>query len=149
MSSSLTASQQKTLAIFPHISGTLSLLGSLTILLDIYQDRSYKIRQPYYRILLGMSLFDVLTSCSLILSTIPIPEGTPGVYGARGTTQTCTASGFFNQLMLGSILYNLVLAVYYTLSGRFKMSDEEFATRYERGLHGVVVVVTVGVALGE
>jgi hypothetical protein len=133
----------------PRITGALSILGSCSILYDIYMNRERKMKQPYYRILLGMSLFDVLCSTSICMTTLPMPVDTPGVHGARGNTQACTASGFFNQFMLGSILYNLVLAVYYTMSGRFKMSDEEFARRYEPHLHWVTVVVTVGVAIGE
>ncbi|KAL3790852.1 hypothetical protein HJC23_004482 [Cyclotella cryptica] len=140
-------SEQKILAIFPHITGGLSLIGSSSIVYDIWKDRDYKMKQPYYRILLGMSMFDVVCSMSLCLSTIPIPAGTEGVFGARGTTGTCTASGFFNQLMLGSMLYNGVLAIYYTLSGTYRMADEDFARKYEPWCHGLVVFVTIGVAL--
>ena len=71
------------------------------------------------------------------------------MYGARGTTQTCTAQGFFNELMLGSIFYNFVLALYYTLSGKYKKSDEEFAKRYEPYLHGAAIVITLGFAVGK
>lgn len=145
----LSESQQKILAILPHVTGALSLIGSCSILYNIWKDRSRKMEQPYYRILLGMSLFDVVVSSSICLSTIPMPVDTPGVYGARGTTQTCAASGFFNQFMLGSILYNLVLAIYYTMSGRYHMSDKEFARRYEPHLHWAAVMITVGVALGK
>lgn len=106
-------------------------------------------KQPYYRILLGMSTFDVLCSASLCFSTAPIPAGTEGVWGAKGTTQTCTASGFFNQFMLGSFLYNLVLAIYYSLSGTYRMTDEDFARKYEPILHVLAVLATVGIAVGE
>lgn len=141
-------SEQKILAIFPHITGGLSLIGSSSIVYDIWKDRDYKMKQPYFRILLGMSIFDVICSTSLCLSTIPVPAGTEGVFGARGTTGTCAASGFFNQFMLGSILYNFVLAIYYALSGTYRMTDEDFAKVYEPWLHGLAVVTTVGVALG-
>lgn len=142
-------SEQKILAIFPHITGGLSLIGSSSIVYDIWKDRDYKMKQPYFRILLGMSIFDLICSMSLCLSTIPIPAGTEGVFGARGTTGTCTASGFFNQFMLGSILYNFVLAIYYALSGTYRMADEDFAKRYEPWLHGLAVMATIGVAIGK
>jgi hypothetical protein len=142
-------SEQKILAIFPHITGGLSLIGSSSIVYDIWKDRDYKMKQPYFRILLGMSIFDVICSMSLCLSTIPVPAGTEGVFGARGTTATCTASGFFNQFMLGSILYNFVLAIYYALSGTYRMTDEDFAKLYEPWLHGLAVMATFGVAIGK
>lgn len=72
-----------------------------------------------------------------------------GVYGAMGTKQTCTAQGFFNQFMLGGVLYNFVLSIYYALSGIYKIEDEVFTKRYEVWLHGTAVVITIGSALGE
>ena len=138
----------KTLAIIPHVTGTLSFLGSCSILYDIWKDRCGKMKKPYYRMLLGLSLFDLLSSAAFAVSTIPMPVDTPGVYGARGTTQTCTAAGFFNQLLLGSLLYNLMLAIYYTLSQQNKLTDKEFAEKYEMKLHGTIWVVTVSIAIG-
>ena len=142
-------SQMKTLAIIPHVTGTLSFLGSCSILYDIWRDRRRKMKKPYYRMLLGLSLFDLLSSAAFAVSTIPMPVDTPRVYGARGTTQTCTSAGFFNQLILGSMLYNLMLAIYYNLSQRNKLTDEEFAEKYEMKLHGIIWIVAVGIALGK
>eukprot|EP00956_Cyclotella_meneghiniana_P007695 scaffold10316_cov71-Cyclotella_meneghiniana.AAC.11 len=85
--------QLKILAILPHITGTLSVLGSSFIICDIWKNRSIKMKRPYYRILLGLSLCDFVASTSFALSTIPMPVDTPGVFGAKGTTQTCTAAG--------------------------------------------------------
>jgi len=140
-------SQMKTLAIIPHVTGTLFFLGSCSILYDIWRDRRGKMKKPYYRMLLGLSLFDLLSSAAFAVSTIPMPVDTPRVYGARGTTQTCTSAGFFNQLILGSMLYNLMLAIYYNLSQRNKLTDEEFAEKYEMKLHGIIWIVAVGIAL--
>ena len=140
-------SQAKALAILPHITGTLSLLGSSSILYDILKDRNVKMKRPYCRIMLELSLFDILASSSYALSTIPMPAGT--IYGARGTTQTCTAAGFFIHLSVGSLLFNLMLTIYYTLSGRYKMTDEDFAKKYERYMHATGVVFTLSVALGK
>lgn len=147
--SDLSESQLKTLAIIPRITGAFSTLGSFSIMYDIWKDREHKLKRPYYRILLGMSLFDFISSIAFGLATLPMPVDTPFVYGARGTTQTCTAQGFFIQWMLGSVFYNFVLSLYYTLSGKYKMSDEVFAKRYEPFLHGAAVLITLGFALGE
>ena len=141
--------QMKILAIIPHITGTLSALGSFSIICDIWKNRDNKMKRPYYRILLGLSLFDFLASTSLALSTIPMPADTPGVFGAKGTTQTCTAAGFFVQLSEGSMIYNLILSIYYTLSGRYKMTDDEFAKKCEPYMHGFTIIFTLGIAIGK
>ena len=71
--------QRKALAVIPHATGPLSLLGSLSIIYDIlFCDRQRKLSRPYYRFILGMSCADAITSLWLSLSTWPIPEGTPG-----------------------------------------------------------------------
>ena len=142
------ANQKKALSIIPHITGALSVFGSCSILYDVWKDRSSKLRRPYYRILLGMSIFDVMASTSIGLSTWPIPYGTEGVYAAIGTTATCTAQGFFNQLMLISPFYNLMLAGYYLLLGREKpMSEEEIGMRYEKYMHAFAILPGTSVAL--
>mmetsp|Transcript_30148 Transcript_30148/g.62746 ORF Transcript_30148/g.62746 Transcript_30148/m.62746 type:complete len:333 (+) Transcript_30148:50-1048(+) len=141
-------SQRKALSIIPHITGALSVIGSLSILYDILKDRSRKLHRPYYRILLGMSFFDVFASASLGMSTWPIPRGTEGVYGAIGTTQTCTAQGFFIQLMLVSPFYNLMLAWYYLLLGKNKpLSEEAIASKYEKYMHSLAIIPTISIAV--
>lgn len=150
--SNLNHAQQKTLVIIPHITGALSILGSGSILYDIWKERTHKLRMPYYRILLGMSIFDFISSISFSLSTLPMPQTSlyaRNVYGVMGTEQTCTAQGFFNQFMLGGVLYNFMLSIYYALVGIYKIKDEEFTKRYEVCMHMVVVAITVGSALGK
>ena len=83
-----------------------------------------------------------------IMSTWPIPEGTPGVYGAVGTTGTCTAQGFFNET--GNIttpMYNCMLCVYYILIIRNGWSETR-VEKIEPYLHVLPLVVgwTMGIA---
>jgi len=132
----------------PHITGALSLLGSGWILYDIvWAGRKRELPQPYSRIILCISIFDFLSSASLGLSTWPIPRGTDGVYGAVGTTQSCTAQGFFGQLFIGSLFYNMMLAIYYLLIGKYKFSEEEITRRYEPWMHLSAITFTVAVAV--
>jgi len=142
-----TSAPKKALSIIPHVTGLLSLLGSCSILYDIWIDRKRKLKKPYYRILLGMSCADAITSFWLGLSTWPIPRGTEGVYGASGNTQTCTAQGFFVQLMVLSPCYNLNLSVYYLLLGKYQLTEEQISTRYERYMHGFSLLVGFGFAI--
>jgi len=140
-------SQTKALAIIPHVTGPLSLIGSCSILYDILSDRNKKLKRPYYRILLGMSISDAMTSLWLGLSTWPIPRGTEGVYGAIGTTASCTCQGFFIQLMVMSPIYNLNLSVYYLLLSKYHLTEETIAKRFERYMHAGAMVIGFGFAI--
>lgn len=139
-------SQAKALSIIPHVTGTMSVLGSGSILHDVLSDGGEKLKRPYHRILLGLSTADALSSLALALSTLPIPARTAGVYRAIGTTSTCTAQGFFVQLYVLSCFYSVILSAYYLLLGKYRLSDEEIAT-YEKWMHAAAIALGLGFAL--
>jgi len=64
------------LAVAPHISGFMSVLGSLWIVVDILRDRKKWHGSVYYRIMLGLSVTDIFGSFAKALGTWPIPVGT-------------------------------------------------------------------------
>ena len=103
----------------------------------------------YHRLLLSMSIFDVLSSCALFMSTWPIPADTPSkiVYGAVGNQATCSAQGFFVQFSMGTVLYNATLSVFYLLSIRFRWSPQRVAKKAEPWLHAVPVLFALGTAI--
>jgi hypothetical protein len=120
------AGQRAALAWIPRISGTMSLLGSIYIVLDVLsrfrqKEGSSSTRSVYDRLMLSMAGFDVVTSVCWILSTAPIWKydiyGSPsGVYGAIGTMATCKTQAYFFQLgAVASLFYNVALSVYYLL----------------------------------
>ena len=82
-----TLAQQKAVAIAPKVTAFASILGSATIIF-LVSFREGK-RNTYHRLMLGMSLCDVLASIAHFCTTWPIPRGTPGVYGAAGNDQRC------------------------------------------------------------
>lgn len=143
----MATTKAKALAIIPHVTGPLSLLGSCSIFYDIWSDRKQKLKRPYFRILLGLSIADAITSFWLGLSTWPIPEGTDGVYGASGNTQTCTAQGFFVQLIVLSPCYNLNLSLYYLLLGKYHLTEEQISKRFERYMHAGAIITAFGFAI--
>ena len=141
------SAKQKSLAILPKISGTMSFLGSTYIFQDVARSKRRR-SKPYNRLILALSTFDIMASVVNIMSTWPIPEGTPGVYAAVGTTGTCTAQGFFNET--GNIttpMYNCMLCVYYILIIRNGWSETR-VKKIEPYLHAVPLVVgwTMGIA---
>jgi hypothetical protein len=63
-----------------------------------------------------MAIFDLVTALAWSFATLPIDD-TSGysIYGAKGSEASCRAQGFFIQLGLISVFYNVSLATYYWL----------------------------------
>lgn len=140
--------KQKALAIIPKFSGALSMIGSAFIFQHII--RSPKRRGlVYHRLLLMMSLSDFIGSSMFFLSTWPIPKGTPGVYGAMGTTETCTAAGFFNHgSALTTPMYNASLAIYYVLVIRYGFKEAQ-VKQVEPLFHAIPLAAGWGTAIAS
>jgi hypothetical protein len=135
--------QAKTLAILPKFTGLLSLVGSFFIFQDILlHGKTSPAKRVFHRVMIGLSISDGLASVVNILSTWPIPVGTPGVYLASGTVQTCTAQGFFNELgNVATPLYNASLCVYFARKIRDGWSEDEIHDKNEKNMHLVPVIV--------
>mmetsp|Transcript_23832 Transcript_23832/g.35203 ORF Transcript_23832/g.35203 Transcript_23832/m.35203 type:complete len:260 (-) Transcript_23832:232-1011(-) len=136
----------KALAIVPKCAGTLSFIGSFLVIFDICRDKK-KRESIFNRIMLGLSLFDMIASFVNILSTWPTPEGTAGIYGASGTTATCTAQGFFNEL--GNIttpLYSAAQCVWYLLFLKYGWKEKD-CRKYELAFHSIPISVGLTMAI--
>lgn len=104
----------------PKVTACLSMLGSSIIIYLVVikwkeQRHTAESLITYDRLLFMMSVMDVINSFVYFLSSWPIPYGTPGVFGAVGTQQTCAAQGFIIQLGLAIPFYNGCLAINYLL----------------------------------
>ncbi|KAL7555262.1 hypothetical protein ACHAWF_018928 [Thalassiosira exigua] len=107
--------KQKWLAITPKPFATLSVIGSLYIIRHVLTSQTRR-SAVFHRILLGLSIYDVMTSITVFMGTWPIPRGSPGIFMASGTNGTCSAQGFFIQFAgVGAPIYNASLATYYFL----------------------------------
>lgn len=137
---------QKTLAILPKCTGFLSLLGSLFIFQDIIIHKR-PIKRVYYRIMIGLSCSDMIASMVNIFSTWPMPPDS-GAFLASGTTATCTAQGFFNELgNLATPLYNASLCAYYVLVIRQSWSETRIRIRAEKFMHAVPIVIASTISI--
>lgn len=67
----------------------------------------------YHRLVLGMSVCDILSSLAWFMTTWPIPRETEGVFWALGSVRTCEAQGFFTQFSIATVMYNASLAIYF------------------------------------
>lgn len=129
----------------PLLTGTLSVLGSGSILYSIYARRTIKLKDPQHRILGMMSIFDILYSINKALMFLTYPSGL-GV-PTFGNAWTCALQGFFTQFGYAAGSYNLVLSLYYFLIINRGMSKEEFGKCWEKILHSVVIICHVSFAI--
>ena len=92
-----------------RISGSISLICSLSLITHILRDRR-KRTSLYHQIILGISSCDFMSSIFFILADIPAPT-TPG-----GDESFCKAQGFFLQLGFAAMFFNTSLTLYYMLT---------------------------------
>ena len=105
-----------------------------------------KLKSIKYRILFALCLSDIISSLWLVFWSLPIPKGTPGVWGAMGNKASCNAQGFFFQFAISGSFYNAALALYYYKSLCSSMKDEQIAKRYEKWIHIVSIVFSLATA---
>ena len=145
----LTRQQQIVVAVIPKISSFLSMFGSLWIIIEVLTDRTEpkaKRHHPYHRLLLAMSLYDVLENFCNFASTWPVPEGTEGIVWAKGSTATCSMQGYFLTLGVAIPIYNAMLSLYYVLIIKYKYSEDTLRRWIEPAMHLIAFVFAFGTA---
>jgi hypothetical protein len=137
--------QQQTLVAVSCISGSLSVIGSSIILFIIGRDWREKLSHVYHRIILGMSIIDVITSFNFIFSFLLLPEGE--FWGARGNTLTCEISGFLVVMATSAGLYTFGLAIYFCLVTQ-SYREKNYITIYiEPFIHLIAIFAPVGISI--
>ncbi|CAB9523100.1 expressed unknown protein [Seminavis robusta] len=142
-------SREVAIAIVPKITGGLSIAGSGWISCQILADPK-KRHKTYHRLVLLMSLCDLVSSFSYFLSTWPIPQGvnqgwkSPYHFHAVGNAATCTAQGFGIQLGVTTAFFNIMLALHYLLVIKYNYT-ESFLQKKERYMWAIAL--TLGLAL--
>ena len=141
-------------AIAPRLSGGTSAISSALIIYIIYKSET-RLRTIYHRIMLGMSLSDIISSIAMALSTLPMPVDLPykipveGFVGTRiGNIATCEAQGFCYVFGFSTMFaYNFSLCLYNACAIAFQMEEDKIKRRVEPFLHlfplfcGVVLAV--------
>lgn len=141
------------MAIVPKISGLLSWYGSFSILHDILLGRqntrssSSCTQLPRLntkkRLLLALSIGDILLTTSFILSTWAIPSDAQYDYFVFnvGSRFTCNIQGFFQTNGMSVPLYNTCLCVYYLLRSKRNWTEERIARDAEPYFHRVAITL--------
>eukprot|EP00585_Thalassiosira_rotula_P003164 CAMPEP_0196133584 /NCGR_PEP_ID=MMETSP0910-20130528/2751_1 /TAXON_ID=49265 /ORGANISM="Thalassiosira rotula, Strain GSO102" /LENGTH=329 /DNA_ID=CAMNT_0041393327 /DNA_START=80 /DNA_END=1069 /DNA_ORIENTATION=- len=141
-----TVGQQMAVAIAPKFTAAASAISSTTTIFLITCRSSEK--RTYHRLVLGMSMCDLSASAAWFFTTWPIPRGTPGVYGAMGNQQTCSAQAFFAQFSLSTVMYNASLAIYYVLVIVKGWADHDIV-KIEPFLHANAIAWGLGTGLAS
>jgi hypothetical protein len=162
LAETLSYRQRYILALTRTFTGTLSLIASSIIIYKIYLRYSQHKKKTssniviggsfrrsnhssnggmntYFRMILGVSILDVMHSFWTALSVLPAPPSSGGVF-AHGTTATCSAQGFFAQLTTPIVLYMATLNTYFMLKIRYNIADNVIVRRYEFWFHAIPIV---------
>eukprot|EP00934_Nitzschia_sp_Nitz4_P002052 Nitzschia sp. Nitz4//scaffold8_size234185//151877//153292//NITZ4_001275-RA/size234185-processed-gene-0.164-mRNA-1//-1//CDS//3329559860//2052//frame0 len=142
--SSLSSSQERILASLSLLSGLLSFVASSAIIFMVVQSKQ---KSPYKRILLGLSVSDLVASVTYATGPFLLPTETSPRVWARGNTTTCHLGGFLVQLSFAALWYNGFLSFYYLATVRYGVSTSAFAKRFEPWIHMTTIGWHVGSAL--
>jgi hypothetical protein len=139
-----TDTQMKTLAIVPKFSAAIGIAGDLIIIIEILVlDRPNKIKRTIHRILLAMSICDMIASFGFFLSTWPIPKEEEGLFYNVGNETTCVWQGFIIQWSISVPLLNMCLAIYYLLMIQYSWTEEQIRKKVEPFFYGLSLSVAI------
>ena len=120
-----TEGQSMTLSISVRVAAFVSLCCASYMAVKSYQNRHL----IFHRLMLGLSLHLIMYCCWSIYGTSAVPyqeDAEFNVWGARGTTSTCTAQGFFAQLGQAVAFYYVGLSFYSFQAVRFNFQIEKY-----------------------
>eukprot|EP00980_Cylindrotheca_fusiformis_P020884 scaffold7902_cov129-Cylindrotheca_fusiformis.AAC.1 len=130
---------------FRRVSAILSFMGSLLIVVPVLRDRE-KRNKTYHQLVLGISCFDLTSSLAYVLDHFLLPAGS-SIPGSTGNTHTCKLQGVMLQLGYTSMMFNLLLSLFFWLT--VSKGWKEYQLRKTRQpIYCVVVFVGAGLALG-
>ena len=125
----LSHNQSIALASCMKVSAFLSIAGSSIVIYQILapHKREVMLKTMYHRIILTLSLMDIIGSLALFMSTWPIPKDTvhdDWIWGNVGNQITCDIQGYFVQSSVLSVsISTSFLCIYFMLLIRYKWSE--------------------------
>ena len=135
-----TERQLRANALVPKFASVPAIVGSVFIIQHVIKNKKRRGR-VYHRILLMMSIHDLIFSFKNFASTWPIPKS-EFVYGSSGNVATCTAAAFIGHgSALTSICYNFSLTAFFVFVVRFGWKEERIKKYVEPLLHCIPILV--------
>lgn len=140
----------KTVAITPKCTALPSIIGSCFIIQDVLRNKKHR-RQVYHRIMVGMSVMDLLWAIRCFLSTWPVPKSfNPVIPYASGTDETCAMIGFIGHAAgLTSVLYSASLTLYFLLVVRYGWKEQRIRRYVEKWIHAFPIIIGWGLAFAS
>jgi hypothetical protein len=121
------------------VTALISFVASTTIAFVILKV-PHGLSSSYRRILLCMSIADVMQDLSIILGPFVAPQDTPDAFLAIGNTASCTAQGFLlNVASATTPMYTFGLSFYFLMRVKYGMSREDYAADVEWKWHTVTL----------
>jgi hypothetical protein len=145
--SSFSSTQEKVISIVPVCSSLLSIFGSTTILASALKTRASREWTTYTRLLICLSVVDIIFSATMASSTFLLPSDTSKRVWAFGTDGTCTALGFLSQFSYAISFYNAHLSFYFLLRARFRFTNHYIARKVEPWMHTTAMLFPLVTAL--
>lgn len=148
----LLESQKLACQVLLRISSSLSIGGSGYILYDLFfrQPTAELKKRLFSRLLVGLSISDVVSSAFLFCGDWPVPADSLHsdiLYGNRGTQLTCNIQGFALQFAyFSSIFYTAGLSLNFLFSVKYGWKEEDLKSRLEPYIHGIAVLVPFSLA---
>ncbi|CAJ1970412.1 unnamed protein product [Cylindrotheca closterium] len=144
--------REKILAILPIPSSILSIIGSSVILYMAFSTRKERKWTTYTRLLVGLSMCDIVSSISLGLAAFMRRPESERVW-AMGNDATCAAAGTLIQFSYSGLFYNAFLSWYFVLTVRFGVKHDVIARKFEPIMHFIsvgypLVTAILGAILG-
>ena len=135
-------------AIIRSVLSIVSMISSSILLCMILRSRT-RLTTTQHRILLGMSVADILYSMSLATFNFMAPkDDSYFIWNAKGSQATCSAQGFI--LFIGcasGLIYNCSLNIYYLSVVKYQKSDKYIREKIEPFLHGIPVVYALVISI--
>lgn len=130
-------------SITPPITAAISILGSYIILREAVADHRRRKGQPISRVLIAMSVSDIIFSIGLGLSTFVAPADLDYIWGNAGTKGTCELQGFLIQFgLVAGPLFNAMLSFFHVLVVKYRYTDAQLG-KLEGWFHAVIWTFTL------
>lgn len=117
----------------PRFTGTLSAFSSSMIIYYIITTFQSCRKKPNCRLLLALSVIDVIQSIAFTTSSAPMPKG--DYFGAIGNDTSCSIQGFFIHLGFAVPCYNASLCLFFFLTVCRNYDPEVFIKKIEPFCH--------------
>ncbi len=139
----MTSVQLKALIVTPMLTGAVSCIASITIIISIKMSK-IKLSNMYRRLIFSTCFFDIFQSVSQAVSTVPIPKGY--IWGAAGNNVSCSIQGFFLVFgTSGAVWYSASLTLYFLLV--VVGMPEAKLKNVERYLHAFPILYALAVSI--